>query len=121
MESYQTVPGAAAANESDEQEALFKPFDWMSDDLRKADRLASNTLELGHTVNDLARGVELVLQILEHDSMVKDGAPEERPLFNDFHHGVLMRLAIASVGTIQASVDQHAKWVEKYHIPARAT
>jgi hypothetical protein len=119
MESSQTVPGDDAATETDEREPLFKPFDWMPDQMRDAGLLERNSFEVAQKVNDITRGVQVVLEILEQEDLNDEG-PEERPLFGVYHRGVLMRYAIASLGVLQSTVDHHARWVEDYSKRARA-
>lgn len=91
-------------------EPLFAPFEWGSDAARDhPDYEKVAALRFVGIAMDLARGVGLILSILEREDLDDDHreglaadelAPLDRPLFGELDRGHLMRLSIASLGLL---------------------
>lgn len=63
--------------------------------------LAWKGLLCAREVYDLARGAEVLVQVLEADDNRDVYDPEDRPLFSGPDRSALVRLAIVSLGAIQ--------------------
>mgnify|MGYP001603322017 CR=1 FL=1 len=107
--SAATKPQSDAASQGPSMRAkpLFVPFEWGSDAARAhPDHEKVSALRFVGTAMDVARGVGLLLRVLERESL-DDGHredlatdqldPLDRQLFDELDRGHLMRLSIASL------------------------
>lgn len=80
--------------EQNNLQGYFEPFTWTP----SADRLQHGYVDFIAEVNDITRGVETILQIIEISSNDRDN--DTRPLISNYHEGNLMRFAITSTKMI---------------------
>ncbi len=94
---------------------LFKAFAWLSDATIDASPRRPviphrGVLDLIAATQDVVRGVGLLLQVLETDSLCADEVDEHGdevpPIFSPTNQSSLMRLAIVSLGMLDARAEE---------------
>lgn len=96
--------------------AIFEPFKWGSDRLHAPglELSAEPAVSLAGRMQDMGNGIAVVLQLLESaaidDNFVKDS--DDRPLLDDYHRSVLLRLAIACSKSMTEKADAFLTWAE---------
>ena len=93
---------------------LFKAFSWLADATIDASPRRPviphrGVLDLIAATQDVARGVGLLLQLLEKDSLradeVDQHGDEVPPIFSPSNQSALMRLAIVSLGMLDVRAE----------------
>ena len=93
---------------------LFKPFTWLSDATiaaspRRPAVPSRRVLDLVADTQDITRGIGLLLQLLESDSLCKDSVDidgvEVRPILGAVNQASLLRLAIVSLGMLEVRAE----------------
>ena len=87
-------------SEQNNLKGYFEPFTW-TPSVKKHQGLCVDFIA---EVNDITRGVETILELLE--SSLNDRDDDIRPLLNKYHEGALMRFAITSTKMIADRANQ---------------
>ena len=82
-------------------EALFEPFSWLSE-------RANRHIDCTEATQDIAGGVALILELIESSDLAKDSGG--RPILSTTKCGMLMRLAVTSLGLLSGHAEEIITW-----------
>lgn len=83
---------------------LFEPFSWLREP-------ANRCIDCTEATQDISAGVALILELVESSVLAKDCG--ERPILSVTNSGMLMRLAITSLGLLHDHAEEIITWRNK--------
>jgi len=127
MTASTTVQPTTAAPEATAYQRpryLFEPFSWHSVPITATKQLPAHVMaDFAGEVQDVARGVRTVLQMIEQDrldaeNVDDDGNASSPPLLSIGHTANLSRLCIATLELLAERAEKEIDWVEERSRPA---
>jgi hypothetical protein len=122
MESSTTVQPTAAAPEATAHQRpryLFEPFSWHSVPVTATAKLPAHVMaDFASEVQDVARGVRTVMQMIEQDRLEAENADdhgdENSPrLLSIGHTANITRLCIVTLDLLAKSSEEAIEWAEE--------